>query len=853
MPLAISGNQPVISHEWAGIVDHLPPFYMANLTKLFSRTISSIPNCVTDPCPELPLMAEPREARMLDAILYNRINLYNTFFESEYCKEIFDPIPVSVVKFFADHLFLHRLPELERNQEFLRLRIDDKRDKILYLAAEWDHNGALEPGWVSKLLTTLAIEFDLKYKVIRTFDEICEEVREAVKTGKIASVIIEGHGEPDEIALSVSNNSVETIDATEDFAQCFSGLDNDGQIILLSCLTGAPKDGDPFNNIADKIATGANRVALAPVCSITPDGAKIISIQPLALSHPVPNAADACPYPIDKTIENVFRIFKPRDPASCPAVNESALHPKEKEAMRIIQKTLADRSLVTHAGFQTQDYFRLCKANPNEKLLFLVAENDPKGALHPQHMSEVLCTLAETMDLKYKVVKSLDDICDETQQAPDLSAVVIAANDGLSHLLLNDIMKGESQSAQKDRWTRCFAPLKPSGRIFLVGYSSAKKGESNLFPEIAQRIAHLAKRTVIAPMTAPWPIEPNRIMIQSVNPLMFFHPTGGYSILDNHKYNAFGFSRPNYIQCSSIDKNKLLEQELKIMQPYSGAENYNNEMENGVNLMQLCADDPKDKFLYLDANDIWHSTPPKQLLGRLSKTFDVDYKVVSFFNDFCTAIKSASSFGKLAHVLIAAPQTSRSSLYAGYEPWNRDILNPSDSIAAFNRGLRPDGWIISEKRPYEAGGEKIGLLRAIMMDVTGFFMNDPSTMFDPLEPVPETQYPDAASVKKVTLTPDNKDLPECFKGLAKDGKVIVLDEGGDPKINGHSQHRYNEKLGQILADNIQRNVIVAEVKSDFRNGIEIPFVATPKLPTNDRGVSFKEFTPKKKKTKEKPV
>ena len=92
----------------------------------------------------------------------------------------------------------------KHTDEYFQFRSDDPREKVLYLSAAHiqdvkpdGKNGldAFEPELVRTILTRLDETFDLKFKVIRSYEEICKEVKEASLFGTLAYVTIVGHGE----------------------------------------------------------------------------------------------------------------------------------------------------------------------------------------------------------------------------------------------------------------------------------------------------------------------------------------------------------------------------------------------------------------------------------------------------------------------------------------------------------------------------------------------------------------------------------------------------------------------------------------------------------------------------------
>lgn len=164
-------------------------------------------------------------------------------------------------KSFLDKYFSFKSDE----SEFLKLDKNDKRNKLLFLSAEHDHNGALGASYVYKMIERLDDKYDIKFKIVKFFYEICGEIDEASKIGKLFRVIINGHGSPTSVCLSnCSNYDGERLDYYKDYASCFSGLDLKGKVMLLSCSTGKIRGITGEANIARKIADSINRSVIAP-------------------------------------------------------------------------------------------------------------------------------------------------------------------------------------------------------------------------------------------------------------------------------------------------------------------------------------------------------------------------------------------------------------------------------------------------------------------------------------------------------------------------------------------------------------------------------------------------------------
>jgi len=159
---------------------------------------------------------------------------------------------------------------------------DDPKNKFLFLSFEKDHNSAFHPGLMVKLFKDIADHYDLKYKVIRSFYDICREVSEASKKGNLTEIVIQGHGKPEGICFS----SWDCIDKEYDFAECFEGLDPAGKITLFSCETGKSIKETNRENIATVIAKKTNKEVVAPEGSPKSLFQRISSLEPFQAFYP---------------------------------------------------------------------------------------------------------------------------------------------------------------------------------------------------------------------------------------------------------------------------------------------------------------------------------------------------------------------------------------------------------------------------------------------------------------------------------------------------------------------------------------------------------------------------------------
>lgn len=152
----------------------------------------------------------------------------------------------------------------------LTLDQSDPRPKLLYFMGRYDPDGAFKVSnrvgdmdWgISPLLKSLDTSHDIQFKIIERGNQICEEIAEAFENGlKIKSIVIEAHGSPTTIRLSEKNvillNTLGKVESLRE--NCFSGLDENAEIILFSCNTGEYENG-----IASALAKLSQKVVWAP-------------------------------------------------------------------------------------------------------------------------------------------------------------------------------------------------------------------------------------------------------------------------------------------------------------------------------------------------------------------------------------------------------------------------------------------------------------------------------------------------------------------------------------------------------------------------------------------------------------
>jgi len=458
------------------------------------------PNCLTPDCPDLvESQLHPREIKALKEFSSFDISIFKRYFS-----------------------------EISKNQEYLRLRKDDPREKSLFLSANYSFNEDLDPKYLSEFINILDKKFDTKYTVIKTYDDICHEISEAAKTGKLANVILQGHS--DQNGMLIDGTTVQTehgwyasesakLDRSKEFLNCFKGLHTSGKIILLGGYMGAPKKGNPKNNIAQKMATLAQRTVIAAIDMTYAGYTKIIDALDAEIFHPSGF--------IWKT-KNIFKVFHPIY-ENCINVFKDKIHQREQLAIETIKnETLQKSTLLQSTEFEDlQDILRLCKDDPRQKFLFLSMESDAEGqyALSPERNPEFFETLSKNYDFKFKVIKSYDELCQEIREASKMGKLLNLVIDG--HGNPNSIhISGEktwNNYLHKNRdLAKCFNSLDPSSKITLLACETGKPQNGNPNDNIAGDIAKNAKLILFAPNEKTKAIDTK---ITSIEPFEISHPS----------------------------------------------------------------------------------------------------------------------------------------------------------------------------------------------------------------------------------------------------------------------------------------------------------------------------------------
>lgn len=442
-------------------------------------------------------------------------------------------------------------------QEFLRLRIDDPRDKMLFLTADYDHNGALHPGFTSDILSYFALKYDSKHAIVHSFDDICAQVKSATKTGKLAHVVINGHGNDQGIILSEEENTDRHWVSKGSALSCLDGVDPIGKITLLACSTAKAV---PEGNIAQEIADQSKRLVLAsnelyyPFSATIEDSENDIVFHPKSkilhylacgiLSRPdlfvgtFPFAFynKLCPK-IPYLDQNVFIPFRPRFKGCATVTSADLLHEKEKTANIVVENGLISKTLLAQLDQPQFPAASLCSEDPRKKFIVLTANHTSSSwfkadPLNPSYLSNPLTTLAENYDLKYAVISSKQEICMKVKKAKEagpLAGIIIQGTTGKSHpaLLLS---KNDEINASNINELACLNAIERNRSVILLGGSIA---QGSLYPNnsdtIPTRLSKIIQREVVA---ATCPIYSLSIKVTSKDPLLLDHPT--YSFVSKY-------------------------------------------------------------------------------------------------------------------------------------------------------------------------------------------------------------------------------------------------------------------------------------------------------------------------------
>ena len=316
-------------------------------------------------------------------------------------------------------------------------------------------------------------------------------------------------------------------------AKCFSPLSFYGRVVLLASYTGA-NQGD---NLAQTIADIAKRNVIAPTEEVKSE--KLGISQHLTIFHSSR----------DGFLKNIFKLFQPTY-KKCQEVIAERLHTREMEAMTSIAKDLQKKALLPESiGFEeTKEFLRLCKDDPREKILFLVASHDENGGLNPYNYMQLNGALASYYDFKYKVVANVEEICQEIKDAAamgNLKHVILNAHGKPVGICLSGDCRYMHQWMHKDQqkdWKKCFEGINPTGKMVMLGCKTGNSEEDAAKETIAGLIAEVAKRTIVAPTEV---VYPEYLELVNTENMEIYHPSETDSF--SYYWKLITFQKPDNI------------------------------------------------------------------------------------------------------------------------------------------------------------------------------------------------------------------------------------------------------------------------------------------------------------------
>lgn len=418
----------------------------------------------------------------------------------------------------------------ETAQEFLRFRADDPREKALYITTTTDFSGdkllskALEPRLVQQILLDLSKTYDTKYAIVQNYEEICQLIDSAQKTGALAQVYIDGHGNPHEIVLRHADpirhsdprvfGTLEKLlraNKEQEWEKCFDGIKPNGKIVLLTCETGRELNGYA---IAQGLANKTSRAVFASTELIEGVKTKVLNIEQGLLFHPREERSAFSV--MDKS--NSFRPFFPSY-KFCPyAPLFQDLSVQEREATDTILFKIAKKMKFPFWDmpfWQYSKYYQftaLCEDNPKAKFLVLSAPIDgtsnlSQASLNPNTISEQLFELSNSYDLKYKTIFNLNQICEEFESASKIAimagtvlegAIIIGGPTSTSSSL--SLYKNVTLDYSNVRDLSCLSKINENATLILLGSTFGKNNTENETSALAQKVSEVTKKRVYAPV-----------------------------------------------------------------------------------------------------------------------------------------------------------------------------------------------------------------------------------------------------------------------------------------------------------------------------------------------------------------
>ncbi len=240
---------------------------------------------------------------------------------------------------------------------------------------------------------------------------------------------------------------------------------------------------------------------------------------------------------------------------NCPDINISRVHPKEKEAVYVLNKVNSVFKPIFEATYAInrikdgifkmvtqknperaeiemsdsdltygQEFLRFNSNDPRKKLLIATAEHDHNGALEPWGVSHLFEAFDEPYDTRYQIVRSFAELCEaikEGAKTGDLEKIVIDAHGDMYLIGLSSLFRSawipflDYGIYFFSDFADCFSPLPPNAKIYLLSCSTGKpkknffeiaiekitgwEQKGDPFNNIAQAMADTGKRVVYAP------------------------------------------------------------------------------------------------------------------------------------------------------------------------------------------------------------------------------------------------------------------------------------------------------------------------------------------------------------------
>jgi len=305
------------------------------------------------------------------------------------------------------------------------------------------------------------------------------------------------------------------------------------------------------------------------------------------------------------------------------------------------------------------EYLRFRKDDPRDKSLFVSAGYEQNGALDPKFISSVMNAFGKDFDVKFVIANSVKDVCRYIREAKHiadeskskLNNVIIDAYGNGKNIVISLPGTDSGTLNEKTDFKTCFEGVDPSGRIVLV---SAKAGDRSNGEPIAQKIATIAQREVIA---ATEMVYANKIDVTRHGQFHIYHPSDKW-----FNGNIFKVFRPVYQKCQRVYEDMLHFREKQAIRAIKG-----NLVPKGLiskdatfnetqEFVRFCKDDPKKKLLFIsaeaDTHDALNPYRDEEFLGTLADHYDIKFTVASKYHEVCQEITEASKTGNLEYVIL---------------------------------------------------------------------------------------------------------------------------------------------------------------------------------------------------------